>query len=157
MTVVFSRTAPFTGAPYEYLRADDALPTYKEIPEESDPLCRVKLSRQGRGGPTTAVASLRERSQPAVALRAQFKRRGWPLHARSPRRDAPKRSERATSPERHGAKHDEGWDNHAEQGTASFACSRAGDRPGRPASTTGRDGAVTSRRSAAGTARFSCA
>jgi hypothetical protein len=43
MTVVFSQAAPFTGAAYEYLRAEDALPTYGEIADEPDPLCRVKL------------------------------------------------------------------------------------------------------------------
>jgi hypothetical protein len=43
MTLVFSQAAPFTGAAYQYLRADDALPGYREIAEEPDPLCRVKL------------------------------------------------------------------------------------------------------------------
>jgi hypothetical protein len=43
MTVVFCQAVPFTGAAYEYLRADDALPTYREIADEQDPLCRVKL------------------------------------------------------------------------------------------------------------------
>jgi hypothetical protein len=43
MTMVFSQTAPFTGPAYEYLRADDALPSYREIADEPDPLCRLKL------------------------------------------------------------------------------------------------------------------
>jgi hypothetical protein len=43
MTMVFSQAAPFTGAAYQYLRADDALPAYREIADEHDPLCRVKL------------------------------------------------------------------------------------------------------------------
>jgi hypothetical protein len=33
---VFSQAAPFTGAAYEYLRADDTLPTYREIADEQD-------------------------------------------------------------------------------------------------------------------------
>jgi hypothetical protein len=47
MAMVFSQAAPFTGAAYEYLRADDALPTYREIADEHDPLCRVKLFPPG--------------------------------------------------------------------------------------------------------------
>jgi Protein of unknown function (DUF2958) len=47
MTVVFSQAAPFTGAAYDYLRADDALPTHREIADEADPLCRVKLFQPG--------------------------------------------------------------------------------------------------------------
>jgi hypothetical protein len=47
MTLVFSQAAPFTGAAYEYLRADDALPSYREIADEQDPLCRVKLFQPG--------------------------------------------------------------------------------------------------------------
>lgn len=47
MTVVFSQAAPFSGASYEYLRAKDALPTYGEIADEQDPLCRVKLFQPG--------------------------------------------------------------------------------------------------------------
>ena len=47
MALVFSQAAPFTGAAYKYLRADDALPTYREIAEEPDPLCRVKLFLPG--------------------------------------------------------------------------------------------------------------
>jgi hypothetical protein len=43
MTLVFSQAAPFTGPAYDYLRADDALPSYPEIAGERDPLCRVKL------------------------------------------------------------------------------------------------------------------
>jgi hypothetical protein len=47
MTVVFSQVAPFAGAAYDYLRADDALPSYREIAAEQDPLCRVKLFQPG--------------------------------------------------------------------------------------------------------------
>ena len=47
MSLVFSRAAPFTGAAYEYLRADDALPSYRDIADEADPLCRVKLFHPG--------------------------------------------------------------------------------------------------------------
>ena len=47
MTVVFSQAAPFSGAAYDYLRADDALPTYRELADEQDPLCRVKLFQPG--------------------------------------------------------------------------------------------------------------
>lgn len=47
MTVVFSQAAPFTGAAYDYLRGDDALPSYREIADEQDPLCRVKLFQPG--------------------------------------------------------------------------------------------------------------
>ena len=43
MILVFSQAAPFTGAAYEYLCADDALPVYREIADEPDPLCRLKL------------------------------------------------------------------------------------------------------------------
>jgi Protein of unknown function (DUF2958) len=43
MALVFSQATPFTGAAYEYLRADDSLPAYREIADEQDPLCRVKL------------------------------------------------------------------------------------------------------------------
>jgi hypothetical protein len=43
MTVVFSQAAPFTGAAYQYLRGDDALPAYREIADEHDRVCRVKL------------------------------------------------------------------------------------------------------------------
>ncbi len=47
MTVVFGQAAPFTGPAYDYLRADDALPSYSEIADEADPLCRVKLFQPG--------------------------------------------------------------------------------------------------------------
>jgi hypothetical protein len=47
MTLVFSQAAPFSGAAYEYLRADDALPSYAEIAGEQDPLCQVKLFQPG--------------------------------------------------------------------------------------------------------------
>jgi hypothetical protein len=47
MTLVFSQAAPFTGAAYEYLRADDALPSYRDIADEQDPLCQVKLFQPG--------------------------------------------------------------------------------------------------------------
>ena len=47
MAMVFSQAAPFTGAAYDYLRANDALPTYREIAEDPDPLCRVKLFQPG--------------------------------------------------------------------------------------------------------------
>jgi hypothetical protein len=47
MAMVFSQAAPFTGAAYDYLRADDALPTYREIADEHDPLSRVKLFPPG--------------------------------------------------------------------------------------------------------------
>lgn len=47
MTLVFSQAAPFTGPAYEYLRADDALPSYREIADEQDPFCRVKLFQPG--------------------------------------------------------------------------------------------------------------
>jgi Protein of unknown function (DUF2958) len=39
----------FSGAAYRYIRATDKIPTYVEIADESDPLCRVKLF----GGPGT--------------------------------------------------------------------------------------------------------
>jgi hypothetical protein len=38
MTLVFSQAAPFTGAAYQYLRADDALPSHREIADQQDPL-----------------------------------------------------------------------------------------------------------------------
>jgi hypothetical protein len=41
--VVFSQAAPFSGPAYRYLRPDDELPTYREIADEQDPLCQVKL------------------------------------------------------------------------------------------------------------------
>jgi hypothetical protein len=47
MAVVFSQAAPFSGPAYQYLRADDALPSYREIADEADPLCRVKLFQPG--------------------------------------------------------------------------------------------------------------
>ena len=47
MTPVFSQAAPFTGAAYQYLRADDALPSYREIADKQDPLCRIKLFQPG--------------------------------------------------------------------------------------------------------------
>jgi hypothetical protein len=47
MTEAFSQAAPFTGAAYDYLRAGDALPMYREIAAEPDPLCRVKLFQPG--------------------------------------------------------------------------------------------------------------
>jgi Protein of unknown function (DUF2958) len=47
MAVVFSQAAPFSGPAYQYLRADDALPSYREIADEVDPLCRVKLFQPG--------------------------------------------------------------------------------------------------------------
>ena len=47
MTLVFGQAAPFTGAAYEYLRADDQLPSYREIADEPDPVCRVKLFQPG--------------------------------------------------------------------------------------------------------------
>ena len=47
MALVFTQAAPFSGAAYDYLRADDALPTYREIADEADPLCRVKLFLPG--------------------------------------------------------------------------------------------------------------
>jgi hypothetical protein len=47
MTLVFSQAAPFTGAAYQYLRADDALPSFREIANEPDPVCRVKLFLPG--------------------------------------------------------------------------------------------------------------
>jgi hypothetical protein len=47
MAVVFSQAAPFTGAAYDYLRADDALPTYHEVADNEDPLCRIKLFQPG--------------------------------------------------------------------------------------------------------------
>jgi Protein of unknown function (DUF2958) len=43
MTLLFRQAAPFTGPAYDYLPADDALPSYPEIAGERDPLCRVKL------------------------------------------------------------------------------------------------------------------
>jgi Protein of unknown function (DUF2958) len=43
MASVFSQAAPFTGPAYQYLRPDDALPTYREIAGEQDPVCRIKL------------------------------------------------------------------------------------------------------------------
>ncbi|MGH2762568.1 MAG: hypothetical protein ACRDL4_00630 [Thermoleophilaceae bacterium] len=55
MTMVFSQTAPFTGPAYEYLRADDALPSYREIADEPDPLCRVKLFQPAQGGRTLSA------------------------------------------------------------------------------------------------------
>jgi hypothetical protein len=47
MAVVFSQAAPFSGPAYQYLRAGDALPSYREIADEADPLCRVKLFQPG--------------------------------------------------------------------------------------------------------------
>jgi len=47
MAMVFCQAAPFTGPAYQYLRADDDLPTYREIADEQDPLCRVKLFQPG--------------------------------------------------------------------------------------------------------------
>jgi hypothetical protein len=47
MTLVFSQAASFTGAAYEYMRADDDLPSYREIADEQDPLCRIKLFQPG--------------------------------------------------------------------------------------------------------------
>ena len=47
MTLVFGQAAPFTGAAYQYLRADDALPSFREIANELDPVCRVKLFLPG--------------------------------------------------------------------------------------------------------------
>jgi len=47
MTLVFSQGAPFTGPAYQYLRADDELPRYREVADEPDPLCRVKLFQPG--------------------------------------------------------------------------------------------------------------
>jgi hypothetical protein len=47
MSMAFSQAAPFAGPAYEYLRADDDLPTYREIADEHDPLCRVKLFQPG--------------------------------------------------------------------------------------------------------------
>ena len=47
MAVVFSQAAPFSGPAYQYLPADDALPSYREIAAEADPLCRVKLFQPG--------------------------------------------------------------------------------------------------------------
>jgi hypothetical protein len=43
MATAFNQAAPFTGPAYEYLCAEDALPSYREIADEQDPLCRVKL------------------------------------------------------------------------------------------------------------------
>jgi Protein of unknown function (DUF2958) len=43
MALVFSQAAPFTSPAYQYLRAYDALPSFREIAEEPDPLCRIKL------------------------------------------------------------------------------------------------------------------
>lgn len=34
MAMVFSQAAPFTGPVYQHLRADDGLPTYREIADE---------------------------------------------------------------------------------------------------------------------------
>jgi hypothetical protein len=47
MTVLFSQSAPFSGPAYQYLRADDALPSHREIADQADPLCRVKLFQPG--------------------------------------------------------------------------------------------------------------
>ena len=47
MAVVFSQAAPFSGPAYQYLRADDALPSYREIAAEANPLCRIKLFQPG--------------------------------------------------------------------------------------------------------------
>jgi hypothetical protein len=47
MTLIFSQAAPFSGPAYQYLRADDALPSYREIAHEPDPVCRVKLFQPG--------------------------------------------------------------------------------------------------------------
>lgn len=47
MTSVFSQAAPFTGLAYEYVRAADALPSYREIADQPDPLCRLKLFQPG--------------------------------------------------------------------------------------------------------------
>ena len=47
MTLVFSQAAPFSGAAYQYRRAGDALPSFRRIANEPDPLCRVKLFQPG--------------------------------------------------------------------------------------------------------------
>ncbi len=47
MSLTYSQAAPFVGPAFEYLRADDALPSYSEIADEADPLCRVKLFLPG--------------------------------------------------------------------------------------------------------------
>jgi hypothetical protein len=55
MTRVFSQAGPFAGPAYDYLRADDALPSYREIADAPDPLCRVKLFLPFSRGPTTSA------------------------------------------------------------------------------------------------------
>ncbi len=45
--MVFSQAAPFTGPADQYLRADDELPSYRQIAHEPDPVCRVKLFQPG--------------------------------------------------------------------------------------------------------------
>jgi hypothetical protein len=47
MAMVFGQAAPFDGPAYEYLRANDDMPTCREIADEQDPLCRVKLFQPG--------------------------------------------------------------------------------------------------------------
>ena len=47
MSLTFRQAVPFRGPAYEYLREDDALPTYREIADQPDPLCQVKLFHPG--------------------------------------------------------------------------------------------------------------
>jgi hypothetical protein len=47
MALPFCQAAPFTGPAYQYVRADDELPSYQELAAEEDPLCRVKLFLSG--------------------------------------------------------------------------------------------------------------
>ena len=47
MSLTFRQAAPFRGPAYEYLREEDDLPTFGELADEPDPLCRVKLFLPG--------------------------------------------------------------------------------------------------------------
>lgn len=59
--IVYSQPDPrFRGEAYEYLRAEDQLPTFEQLNEE-DPLCRVKLfAPVGRYTYYVAAATLYE-------------------------------------------------------------------------------------------------
>jgi hypothetical protein len=43
MILVSRQAAPFSGPASQYLRADDELPSYREIAHAPDPLCRANL------------------------------------------------------------------------------------------------------------------
>jgi hypothetical protein len=66
MTLVFKQAAPFTGPAYQYLRADDQLPSYRDIAHEPDPLCRVKLFQPGSRWIYYACAAANTGADPAA-------------------------------------------------------------------------------------------